>query len=191
MAISWRLFGGFNCYLSNVWSLFGIGMNLKTSLSFRIDSLLVGITFPVTKRKRLAGQYQCRNQDSGIVNADSGVNAKSFTINQNQCSRSTRMGVHDGAESAFTLGQNTHLSPPCGLYELDPVGPPFLITFCPFKSEMRHAGHPPVQRLPLPCGCGHGQTERSQKTTDQLMHQGPARQRHHPMAPVLATRTTH
>ncbi|MCB1718024.1 MAG: hypothetical protein KDK05_23085, partial [Candidatus Competibacteraceae bacterium] len=26
MAISWRLFGGFNCYLSNVWSLFGIGI---------------------------------------------------------------------------------------------------------------------------------------------------------------------
>ena len=99
--------------LSRIWRMLrpADNLNLKTSLSFRIDSLLVGITFPVTKRKRLAGQYQCRNQDSGIVNADSGVNAKSFTINQNQCSRSTRMGVHDGAQSAFTLGQNTHSAP--------------------------------------------------------------------------------
>jgi len=34
-----------------------------------------------------------------------------FTINQNQRSRSIRIGVHDQSESVFTLRQNTHYAP--------------------------------------------------------------------------------
>ena len=45
-------------------------------------------------------------RDSGIANTDSGKTPKTFTINQNGCSRSSRIGVHDESESVFTLGQN-------------------------------------------------------------------------------------
>src|SRR5690606_32641546 len=45
---------------------------------------------------------------SGIVNTDSGNPAKVFTINQNGCSPSARIGVHDQSESVFTMGRNMH-----------------------------------------------------------------------------------
>ncbi len=40
------------------------------------------------------------------MNGDSGETPKAFTINQNGGSRSSRIGVHDGSESVFMMGQN-------------------------------------------------------------------------------------
>ena len=59
------------------------------------------------------------NADSGMVNTDSGKSSKSvhlqpewlFTLNQNRCSRSSGMGVHDGPEYAvFTKLDSQDLS---------------------------------------------------------------------------------
>ncbi|MFC1664169.1 hypothetical protein ACFL17_00890 [Pseudomonadota bacterium] len=50
------------------------------------------------------------NSDSGILNTYSGKTGKVFTFNQNDCSRSTRIGVHVEPELVFMMGRNMHLS---------------------------------------------------------------------------------
>ena len=46
------------------------------------------------------------NTHSGIVNTDSGNPVKVFTIDQNGCSPSARISVHDQSESVFMMGRN-------------------------------------------------------------------------------------
>jgi hypothetical protein len=46
------------------------------------------------------------NSDSGIVNTYSGERQKTFTFEQNRCSRSIRIAVHVRPEWVFTLVQN-------------------------------------------------------------------------------------
>jgi hypothetical protein len=48
------------------------------------------------------------NGDSGIVNTYSGERQKTFTFEQNRCSRSIRITVHVRPEWVFTLLQNMH-----------------------------------------------------------------------------------
>jgi hypothetical protein len=57
----------------------------------------------------VAGDSGIVNTHSGIVNTDSGNPAKVFTINQNGCSPSARISVHDQSESVFTMGRNMQL----------------------------------------------------------------------------------
>ena len=48
------------------------------------------------------------NTDSGKLNSDSGNPEKVFTLNRNERSCSTRMGVHVEPKWAFILGRNMH-----------------------------------------------------------------------------------
>ncbi len=48
------------------------------------------------------------NSDSGMLNTDSGNCRKVFSLNQNDCSRSTRIGVHVESDWVFRLGQKMH-----------------------------------------------------------------------------------
>ena len=48
------------------------------------------------------------NTDSGMMNTDSGNAGKVFTLNRNERSRTTRLGVHVEPEWLFTLGRNMH-----------------------------------------------------------------------------------
>ena len=73
------------------------------------------------------------NSDSGNVNTDSGKSLKSvhlqpeslFTLNQNGCSRSSGMGVHDGPEYAYCTvahakyGELEKLKPIVSIAELE------------------------------------------------------------------------
>ena len=43
------------------------------------------------------------------MNTDSGKSEKVFTLNRNECSRSTGIGVHVEPEWVFMMGWNTHL----------------------------------------------------------------------------------
>ena len=49
------------------------------------------------------------NTDSGMMNSDSGNPEKVFTLNRNERSRSTRIGVHVEPEWVFILGRNMQL----------------------------------------------------------------------------------
>jgi len=49
------------------------------------------------------------NTHSGMMNSDSGNPGKVFTLNRNERSRSTRIGVHVEPEWVFILGRNMHL----------------------------------------------------------------------------------
>jgi hypothetical protein len=48
------------------------------------------------------------NSHSGILNTDSGNPIKVFSLNQNGCSCSARIGVHVESEWVFRMGQNMH-----------------------------------------------------------------------------------
>ena len=60
--------------------------------------------------QRLSGRELNGEDDYGSVNTDYGEEPKVFTINQNQRSQKTIIGVHDKSESVFTVRQNTHCS---------------------------------------------------------------------------------
>ena len=90
--------------------------NRRISRIFRIVILLAAMASLQKARedsKRL--KEQCVgmdsgnvNSDSGMLNTDSGKTRKVFSLVQNECSRSARIGVHVESEWVFRMGQIMH-----------------------------------------------------------------------------------
>ena len=65
----------------------------------------------IDKTMRWEGFRLNVNTDSGMMNTDSGNAGKVFTLNRNERSRTTRLGVHVEPEWLFTLGRNMRKRP--------------------------------------------------------------------------------